>query len=65
MTRRGNRARTPEDDDTDIVVGLRFEERLVEFDQQAAALRIAALDSVQHDAGNATVVQGLVGDVLV
>ena len=51
-----------EDDDAHVVVGLRLEERLAEFDEQTALLRVALIGTVEHDPGDGALVEGLVRD---
>ena len=53
-----------ENHDSDRVVGLGTQERVVELDEEAAILRVARLRTVQHDPCDPALVDGLVGDEL-
>ena len=54
-----------QDHHADGVVGLGAAERLVELNQQAAALRVVGFGPVEPDPGDAALVEGFVGHQLV
>ena len=64
MAGREHRSDAAEDHDTNRVVGLGAQERLVELDEESAVLRVARLRTVQHDPSDSAFVDGLVGDEL-